>query len=510
MYNGRKHDQNRSNTGGSRPAKNRDFLTSRPSFGKPTHTDSSDRSASKSDDRRRSSPTAHSSGRKSFYSDRSDSPRRSQTTSQPSSSENRSFSGGERRNDGRSGGYRGGFGNKFGRRGSPTSHSGGGYRGGGGGRRFGRRIPGSASGGDHTKYIKKAIEKAEEVYTPKHEFNDFKIQADLKKNIAAKGYKIPTPIQDQSIPHLIEGKDVIGIANTGTGKTAAFLIPLINKIMQDPKQKVLIIVPTRELAQQIHEEFMGFSRGLRMFSVQCIGGASINNQIYGLQRQHNFVIGTPGRLKDLIDRRYLDLSKFHNIVLDEADRMVDMGFIDDIRFILAKLPSDRQSFFFSATMSREIDGLIRTFLKDPITVSVKTQPTSDNVEQDIVKVEPHEDKIEKLHDILIQEEVKKVLIFVRTKIGADRLDNELYDRGFKVEAIHGDKTQYKRQQALFKFKSNKVNILVATDVAARGLDIPNVSHVINYDEPENFDDYVHRIGRTGRANSKGKALTFVK
>ncbi|KKR18823.1 MAG: hypothetical protein UU65_C0001G0213 [candidate division CPR2 bacterium GW2011_GWC1_41_48] len=349
-----------------------------------------------------------------------------------------------------------------------------------------------------------------EEYVSEHRFADFDISAELKKNIEQKNYTTPTPIQDQSIPHLLEGRDVIGIASTGTGKTGAFIVPLIDKIFKDKSQRVLIVTPTRELASQIDAEFREFSRGMRLFSVQVIGGANIGRQISNLQRQPQFVIGTPGRINDLIKRGKLRLPGFQNIVLDEVDRMVDMGFIEDIQKIMSYLPQKRQSLFFSATISPRINSLIQTFLTNPITVSVKASQTSDNVEQDIVKVPRDQQKIEVLHELLIQEEFEKVLIFGKTKRGVEELSRELAVRGFKSTSIHGDKPQNKRERALRSFKQDELNILVATDVAARGLDIDGVTHVINYDLPESFDDYIHRIGRTGRANNRGVALTFVK
>ncbi len=389
---------------------------------------------------------------------------------------------------------------------------GGGRSGGGGFNKYGGGRRGGRSEGmrvDPNLLIKKATPKKIEEYTPKHKFADFKLEAKLKHNILAKGYNVPTPIQDQSIEHALEGKDVIGVANTGTGKTAAFLIPLINKVVLSSYQKVLVIAPTRELANQAEDELKEFVRGMNVFSVNCIGGQNIHRQISGLRRHHNFVFGTPGRLKDLYERRILKLEEFQSIVLDEVDRMVDMGFIDDMRFILGKLPAKRQSLFFSATVSPEIDKLIKTFMNDPITVSVKTQATADNVNQDIIRLEPGQDKSEKLHELLILDEYKKCIIFVRTKFGADKLEKDLMNRGFKVTTIHGNKSQNRRQHSLRMFKTGQADILVATDVAARGLDIPNVSHVINYDLPATYDDYVHRIGRTGRANNVGYAVTFV-
>lgn len=363
---------------------------------------------------------------------------------------------------------------------------------------------------DPNKFIKKATPVAEvEEYISKHRFADFKLVQELKNNVITKGYETPTPIQDQAIPPALEGRDIIGVAATGTGKTAAFIIPLINKIVMGQKQKVIIITPTRELASQIDIELREFAKGMGIRSVQCIGGARIGRQISELSRNPQFVIGTPGRINDLIKRGRLNLGGTQNIVLDEVDRMVDMGFINDIKTILSTLPKHRQSLFFSATIPPRINDLIKTFLNNPVTVSVKTTITSDNVEQDIVKVRFDQRKIEILHEILIKPECEKVLIFGRTKRGVENLSNDLEKRGFKSSSIHGDKAQNKREKALQLFKQNHVNILVATDVAARGLDIDDVSHVINYDLPENYEDYIHRIGRTGRANKRGTALTFV-
>ena len=361
-----------------------------------------------------------------------------------------------------------------------------------------------------SKFINKAEPVAQEVaYISKNKFSDFKINLKLKENILSKGYNIPTPIQDQIIPHILAGSDVVGIANTGTGKTGAFLIPLVQKVLVNKNEKVLIIVPTRELALQINQELRSLVMGIPVYSVCCVGGMSMGGQISELRnRNSNFIIGTPGRLKDLVNRRFIDLFKFGTIVLDEADRMLDMGFIADMKYVMSKMPKNRHTLFFSATMSREIEALIKDFLTRPVTVSVKTGDTAKNVDQDIVRV--NGDKIEVLHDILNKEEFSKVLIFGRTKHGVEKLSKNLIARGFKADSIHGDKNHAKRQRALSSFKDDSVNILVATDVAARGLDIPDISHVINYDLPATYDDYVHRIGRTGRGNKKGKALTFVE
>jgi len=361
-----------------------------------------------------------------------------------------------------------------------------------------------------SKFINKAS-KTEDVekFVPKNNFNFLPISGKLKANIKRKGYSSLTPIQDQAIPEALKGRDIIGIANTGTGKTAAFLIPLIDKILRNRQEKVLIITPTRELAFQIQDEMNEFSMFLNIYSAICVGGVNIRSQISRLKRKPDFVIGTPGRLKDLVLRKNLRLSEYKNLVLDEADRMLDMGFLPDIQFLLSSLPKKRQSLFFSATINSKIESLIADFAVNPFKISVKMRDTSANVDQDIIRISRNENKVDKLHDLLIEKDFNKVLIFGKTKRGVENLSIDLNKRGFKSVSIHGDKNQSKRQKALREFKNNSAHILVATDVAARGLDIPNVSHVINFDMPSTYDDYVHRIGRTGRADQKGNALTFV-
>lgn len=362
------------------------------------------------------------------------------------------------------------------------------------------------------KYIKKEpikIHKSEAVVI-KNRFENFALNELIKRNILSHGYEIPTTIQDQAIPLIMQGKDVTGIANTGTGKTAAFLLPLIDKIIKDRSEKVLIITPTRELAVQIEDELRAFSTGLNMISLLCIGGASIGRQMAVLRQNPNIVIGTPGRLKDLLNRGSLNLSCYRNIVLDEVDRMVDIGFINDIRFIISLLPKIRQSLFFSATISQEVNLIIKSFVNNPVTVSVKNHETAGSIEQDIIKVKDGADKLEKLHALLLkQDEFNKVLVFGRTKWGVERLSKRLVAKGINAASIHGNKTLNQRLRVLTQFKNSHIQVLVATDVAARGLDIANVSHVINFDEPSSYTNYVHRIGRTGRAQKTGKALTFI-
>ncbi|OGY25243.1 MAG: hypothetical protein A2Z11_01045 [Candidatus Woykebacteria bacterium RBG_16_43_9] len=365
-------------------------------------------------------------------------------------------------------------------------------------------------GDDISIFIKKVEEvPSVEDYITRHRFTDFDIVQDLKTNIVKKDYRQPTPIQDQAIQPILEGRDLIGLANTGTGKTAAFLIPLIDKIYKDRSQRVLIVTPTRELAGQINEEFHILARGMSIYSSLVIGGTNIHRQISDIRRRPSVVIGTPGRLKDLIERRVLHLEDFRNFVLDEVDHMVDIGFIQDIKYFISLLPRERQSLFFSATIPDKVHEVLQAFVTNPVTVSVKQHSTPENIDQDVVKVNGG-NKVDKLHDLLIRDGFDKVLIFGRTKHGIEKLDRQLTLRGFKVGSIHGNRRQSQRQRILKSFKRDEIRILLATDVASRGLDIDNVSHVINYDLPETYDDYIHRIGRTGRLNKQGAALTFVE
>ncbi|QQG51292.1 MAG: DEAD/DEAH box helicase [Candidatus Saccharibacteria bacterium] len=388
---------------------------------------------------------------------------------------------------------------------------GGGNRSGGGGRRGGGNRGPSKKYIHPSKFINKAVAKADEViYESKHKFADFPFGAQLHHNISSKGYVTPSAIQDQAIPSIIEGRDVIGLANTGTGKTAAFLLPIIERqsgITLRPS--VLIVAPTRELAQQIDEQFREFSKGLNLYSTLIVGGVNIERQIRDIKRRPHFIIGTPGRLKDLMQRRVLNLSNMTTLVLDEADRMLDMGFLPDIRQIVNEMPKERQTLFFSATITPEISALVNTFLTDPVTVSVRTSETAEHVEQDVIEANDKMHKLEILTDMLKNKEYEKVLVFGETKFGVQRLSDHLDNSGIPSAAIHGNKNQSQRQRALKQFKDERVRVLVATDVAARGLDIPNVTHVINFDTPQTYEDYIHRIGRTGRGGASGRAHTFI-
>lgn len=363
------------------------------------------------------------------------------------------------------------------------------------------------------RYVNKAATPQTEVaFVPVHQFTDFALSEPVQRNIAARNYVAPSAIQDGAIPVILEGRDVIGLANTGTGKTAAFVLPIIEKLLKSQGRnapEVLIMAPTRELALQIDDQFRAFAKDLRLYSALCVGGMNISRQISEIRRRPQVIIGTPGRLKDLINKEVLRLNQVHTLVLDEADQMLDMGFINDIRFIIAKLPEAKQSLCFSATITPGIQQLLDGLLRDPVTVSVRTAETSQYVEQDIVRFDSKEHRMEILHELLNKPEFDKVLIFGETKWGVQRLAETLSKSGIPSEAIHGNKSQPQRHRALQAFTRNAVRVLVATDVAARGLDIPNVSHVINFDQPSTYENYVHRIGRTGRGGKSGQALTFV-
>jgi ATP-dependent RNA helicase RhlE len=327
------------------------------------------------------------------------------------------------------------------------------------------------------------------------------------------GYNTPTPIQRQAIPIVLSGHDVIGCAETGTGKTAAFLLPIIQRLSATnrPGLRVLVLAPTRELALQIHENYGALNRVKTNRGVLAIGGANIRTQLADLRRGAAVLIATPGRLLDLIERKAVQLSTVEVLVLDEADRMLDMGFLPAIRQVLSLLPAKRQTLLFSATMSSSIEQLARSTTKDPKLVEVSTRGRAAILVEQIAYYVPQESKTALLLELLEKERdpFERVLIFTRTRRGAERLSHVLQARDHAVKRIHADRTQPQREAALRAFSEGRARVLVATDIAARGLDINAVSHVINYDVPGAPEDYVHRIGRTGRAGNQGKAITIV-
>lgn len=352
------------------------------------------------------------------------------------------------------------------------------------------------------------IDTIKDAYVPKNTFATFGLDKRILESLSSLGITIPSPIQDQAIVEILHGHDVVGLAETGTGKTAAFLLPLIDKTLKDNKRQTLILAPTRELAIQIEEELKTLSKNGRLYSITCVGGINIRPQIRALGRKNHFIIGTPGRVLDLIKRKSFNTSGITTVVLDEADRMLDMGFINDMKKILSTIRKDRETLLFSATMSKDMDGIIKDFLKSPVMISVKRKDVTNSISQDVVHFDKTV-KFEKLLELLRNSEFKKVLVFGSMKHSVEKLSKQLIENNIKAESIHGNKGHTQRQRALAKFKGGFSQVLVATDVAARGIHVDDVTHVINYDLPNTFEDYVHRIGRTGRGTKRGKALTFI-
>ncbi|MDP9211674.1 MAG: DEAD/DEAH box helicase [bacterium] len=363
---------------------------------------------------------------------------------------------------------------------------------------------------DPRRFVNAATVPAEVIpYDPHHSFDDFPFEPKLKEAIRAKGFEHPTAIQDQAIPHVLAGKDLVGLANTGTGKTAGFVLPIVHRLVTKQSKMALIVAPTRELAKQINDEFLDFGKRFGFSSAVCVGGMREQPQISALYRKPEVVIGTPGRLKDFVNQKHLRLEHCDTFVLDEADRMLDMGFVHDMKFLMQHLPAHRQSLCFSATITPEVERIISQLLRDPVTVSVRSSVTSEHIEQEVIHADSKEEKLDHLVKMLSQPDFGRVLVFGETKFGVKRLTEKLNKAGIDAAEIHGNRNQSQRQRALDSFKRGRVRVLVATDVAARGIDVDDVSHVINYDTPGSYEDYVHRIGRTGRAGKGGSAITFV-
>lgn len=340
-------------------------------------------------------------------------------------------------------------------------------------------------------------------------FRELGLRADMAEKCERIGYTEPTPIQEKAIPVILEGGDVIGTAETGTGKTAAFLLPVLQKLSEKkgPGTSVLVLAPTRELATQIEAECRRFApKGVTCAAV--IGGSAYGRQIQALRQGVNILIATPGRLMDFMEQGLVKLNGLNTLILDEADRMLDMGFLPAIKRIVKACPEDRQTLFFSATMAGEIEHVARQIVKDPTYVEVsKRGKAAVTIDQKAYPV-AHQFKVPLLLELLGKDDFDRVLVFTRTKRGADRIAHILEKQEHRSNRIHGDRSQSQREAALSSFKTGKTRVLVATDVAARGIDIDAVSHVINYDVPEAPEDYVHRIGRTGRAGNQGKAITL--
>lgn len=341
------------------------------------------------------------------------------------------------------------------------------------------------------------------------QFDRFGFSPNLMKALAEAGYKTPTPIQAQAIPLALQGDDILGCAQTGTGKTAAFALPILHRFSETGrKPRALILAPTRELASQIEASFAAYGKHLPTRVCALYGGVPLKGQIARLRKGIDTLVATPGRLMDHVERHTVDLSGIEVLVLDEADRMLDMGFEPQVRAIAGALPANRQTMLFSATVPSAIESLVRRYLRTPKRVEVERSGTTvDTIDQRVHLVAP-EQKTTLLARVLQDEKPTSTLIFTRTKRGADRLTQTLRSQGFKAEAMHGDLAQNRREQIIRSFRSQHIHVLVATDVAARGLDIPHISHVINYDVPEEAEAYVHRIGRTARAQRTGVAITL--
>jgi ATP-dependent RNA helicase RhlE len=340
-------------------------------------------------------------------------------------------------------------------------------------------------------------------------FEQFSLDPRINAGIKAAGFSLPTPIQQQAIPVVLKGHDVLGLAQTGTGKTAAFMLPILQRLTKGPlrRVRVLIVAPTRELAEQIHQATVDLAKRTPIRSATVYGGVSKNRQIETLQRGAEIVVACPGRLLDLVNDRAIDLSHIEVLVLDEADRMCDMGFLPDIRRIIKLLPQKRQTLFFSATMPEDIRELADTILTNPVTVQIGMIAPAETVSHALYPV-PEGRKKELLLTMLKQTATGRVLIFTRTKRRARFLARDLESLRYRVSALQGNMSQNRRQDAINGFREGKYDILVATDIAARGIDVSEISHVINYDMPDTVDAYTHRIGRTGRAENSGEAFTF--
>ncbi len=342
------------------------------------------------------------------------------------------------------------------------------------------------------------------------EFNEFDLHPNVAAGVKAAGYVMPTPIQEQAIPQALKGHDVMGLAQTGTGKTAAFVLPILHRLMQGPRGRVraLIIAPTRELAEQTHEAISSLGRQTRLRSVTVYGGVGMNPQIQKLRNSAEIVVACPGRLLDHINQRSINLSHLEILVLDEADRMFDMGFLPDIRKIVKHVPGRRQTLLFSATMPDDIRRLAHEVLHAPVTVQVDHTAPLNTVAHALYPVDQHL-KTTLLLELLRHTDTESVLIFTRTKHRAKRVGQQLENAGYRAASLQGNLSQNRRQAALDGFRDGSYQVLVATDIAARGIDVSSISHVINYDMPDTADAYTHRIGRTGRAAKTGDAFTFI-
>lgn len=392
--------------------------------------------------------------------------------------------------------------------GGPNRGGGGGQRNGGGGRPDRRSThvykPIAAELMVHEAVPMKTVE-----YISKTKYEDWPLHPKLKINIRNAGWTRPTQIQEDAFSSIVDLRDVMGIATTGTGKTGAFLIPIIDALLKDEPFQTLCLAPTRELALQIEEEFKVLTKGTTFTSVCLIGGRNINTDIQRLKRDYDLVVATPGRLKDLHGQGKIDLKEASVLILDEFDRMLDMGFQKDVIFLADQMGERDQTLLFSATLDKTQKKLIDHFLTDPVTVAVSSGEGSAEHINQTVRYVTEDDKFDVLVDLMNEPELKRVLVFAETKHRVKKITKKLNQSGIKADEIHGNKSQNYRQKALNDFKNGKIKALCATDVAARGLDIDDITHVINFEAPTDYDVYIHRVGRTGRAGKTGEAITFV-
>lgn len=380
-----------------------------------------------------------------------------------------------------------------------------------GGNKDRRQVKKKESTLDPWLFVKKAKPSGQEGFRTEKSFSDLGLNQKLLQNIQAKGYQTQTTIQEQSIEQLLRGRDMMAISKTGSGKTAAFLIPIIEHALKDSRNfTALVVTPTRELALQIEEEFKSLTLGMGLNSATFIGGTNINSDVDKFKRKLHVIVGTPGRLLDLSDRKNLDLSKINTLVLDEFDRMLDMGFVLDVTKLVNRIGKRDQTLLFSATLEPAQRKLIDGLLTNPLEVNVaQGSTTNENIEQQTIYIQEGQDKFEVLYNLFSNPSLEKVILFTETKRLADRLAKKLIQVGIKAGQIHGDKSQNFRNRMIEEFKTGEIRVLVATDVAARGIDVADVSHVINYQLPMTMDAYIHRIGRTGRAGKVGHAITFI-
>ena len=382
-------------------------------------------------------------------------------------------------------------------------------RGSGQGRFFNKKVKKDL---DNNLFIKKAKPVKETRYESTRTYNEFDIDIKLKKSLSEKGFVYPTEIQDKTIDQSMNGQNILGIASTGTGKTGAFLIPIVNRLLKkDKKFRTLVVVPTRELALQVQVDLQSITRGLGIFSICLVGGTPTFKDVKRLRMQNHVVIGTPGRLIDMVKRKALKLEKTEVLILDEFDRMLDMGFVEDVRFLKKNIGNLKQTMLFSATLDKKLKPIIDEIIENPYKVLIHSgSQSSDNVDQDVVKIESGENKFDRLLEMLKEKHFEKTVIFAETKRTVDILNRNLKEAGVKAEYIHGDKTQRSREFSLKKFKTGKADVLIATDVAARGLDIKGITHVINYEKPQDYESYIHRNWTNWKSRKYWTCFYFCK